>query len=339
MPELQRQLAFRTTLGATRLPSFHLSPAIARRTGGFTLIEVSIVVVIIGLAAAMIIGTTGGMLDANRRKTVRVQLDTVDTALANFVTVHKRLPCPADGSIPSGSPGAGIEAVSAGPVPAAGTCNPATQQRGVLPWVTLGLSEADATDPWNGRITYRVDPVLASSAGLMNMSNCDPAATGATGAGGICVVPAATCTGSAACTSPANFLLGKGLDVWNGRNGAAGFAQRENNRPLGSGAAYVAISHGPGRTGSYGSNGVLSPGSVPINPDDEQPNVNNQPVVLVASVTNVYRDAPLNANEVVRNNPPTPPLPPQTLTYFDDYLSHPTILAVLNRAHLGPRVH
>ncbi|HEY0061329.1 MAG TPA: prepilin-type N-terminal cleavage/methylation domain-containing protein [Telluria sp.] len=313
--------------------SFDLPPAVRHRSGGFTLIEVAIVVVIIGLAAAMLIGLTGGMLDANRRKAVRVQLDMVDTALANFVATHKRLPCPANGRIASGAVNAGVEAVTAG------ACNPISEIDGVLPWATLGLSETEATDPWNGRLTYRVDPALAGATGLMNMSQCDPAATGGTGPGGSCSIPAASCTGSASCTSPSSFLAGKGLDVWDGRNAAAGFAQRQNNRPNGSGAAYVVISHGPSRAGSYGSNGVLVATAVAsINPDDELPNMSNQAVVLNATQANVYRDAPLN--ELQQMRPATPPGQAQYyLSYFDDYLSHPTIMAVLNRANLGPRPH
>lgn len=304
---------------------------------GFTLIEMAIVIAIVGLAAVMVIKASGGMLANEKRKTVRVTLDTVDTALANFVAIHKRLPCPADGRIASGALNAGVEQVTA----ASGACNPVSQQWGVVPWVTLGLSEQDASDPWNARLTYRVDPALAGSTPLpllMNMSNCDPSATGVAVAGA-CIAPAAACTGSAACTSPANYLLGKGLDVWDGRNGVPGFNARQNNRTTGTGAAYVVISHGPGGTGAYNGRGVLQPGSVAVNRLDERPNVNNQPVVLAATTLNAYRDAPLNDNGVLWATPPGPPQPAETQLYFDDYLSHPTIMSVLNRANLGPRAH
>lgn len=305
---------------------------------GFTLIEIAMVLVIVAVAAVMVMQASTGMRDSERRKTVRLTLDTADAALANFVAAQRRLPCPADGRIASGAANAGVEQFNA----ASGTCTPVNQQHGVLPWVTLGLPEGAALDPWNARLTYRVDPALAGRAPLpllMNMSQCDPAATGAAGATGGCVPAVAPCAGSAACTSPASFLANKGLDVWDGRNGAAGFAARQNNRALGTGAAYVLIAHGPGGAGAYGTSGTLQSGSMVANVEDEGPNMNNQAIVLAATVVTAYRDAPLNDNPALKPTVPGPPQPPQALVYFDDYLSHPTIMAVLNKVNLGPRAH
>lgn len=210
---------------------------------------------------------------------------------------------------------------------ATGLCNPVNQINGVIPWVTLGISEEDATDPWNARITYRVDPQLARNLPslLMNMSNCDPAGTGGTGAGGTCQTPTPPCTGNpATCTSPTNFLANKGLDVWNGVGGAAGWANRQNNRAAGTGAAYVMISHGPSGTNAYNSGGTLQPGTIAAG-TDETPNLNNQAIPAASAQATTYRNAPLN--DVA------------TAAHFDDYLSHPTIMSVLNKVGLGPRAH
>ncbi len=306
------------------------SPA---RHAGFTLVEMAIVLVIIGLAAAMLLTAGPAMLDVQKRKAVRAQLDNIDNALARFVAVNRRLPCPTPGNFPSGSSGAGAEVV------AAGVCSPASQIMGVVPWVTLGLTEADIIDPWNGRITYRVDPALAASTLLMNMSNCDPAATGPA-TGGICVAPAAPCAGSAACTSPANFLANKGLDVWDGQNDVAGYAARQNNRAAGTGAAYVLISHGPTGTGAYSARGAnaTQPGAFTLGLHEE-PNVNGIVLALPATQNTAYRDAPLNDVRTLFVPPPGPPPPLRAEFFFDDYLSHPTIMTVLNKASLGPRAH
>lgn len=311
-----------------------------KRAGGtgFTLIEMAVVLAIVAVAAVMVLQASTGLRDAERRKAVRLNLDAADAALANFVAANRRLPCPADGRIASGAANAGVELFNA----ASGACNPVTQQHGVLPWITLGLPDNAALDPWNARLSYRVDPALAGRAPLpqlMNMSQCDPAATGPAAASGACSVPLAPCTGSAACTAPASFLLNKGLDVWDGRNGATGFAARQNNRAAGSGAAYVLISHGPGGSGAYNNSGVLQAGSATVNTEQEGPNLNNQPVVLVATIANTYRDAPLNDNPILKPTVPGPPLPPDAQLYFDDYVSHPTIMSVLDKAKLGPRAH
>ena len=310
------------------------SPPAAR---GFTLVELAIVIAIVAVAGAMVLKASGGMLETENRRAVRLTLNTVDLALANFVAANKRLPCPADGALASSAPDAGVELVAAN-----GACAPVSQVRGVIPWVTLGLSENEASDPWLARLSYRVDPALAGRAPLpplMNMSQCDPAASGPAAPSGACLSPAAPCAGSAACTSPASFLAGKGLDVWDGQNGAAGFAQRQNNRAAGTGAAYVVISHGRNGVRAYNRNGVLQPGTMPPHPQNEAPNFNNQALVLAATALDVYRDAPLNENPALQPTPPGPPVPPQTRLYADDYLSHPTIMAVLARANLGPRAH
>ena len=298
---------------------------------GFTLVEMAIVLLIIGLAAGMVLTVSGSMLDAQKRQTVRTQLDTLDTALANFVAVNKRLPCPADGTIASGMLNAGVEM----PIVPTGLCNPPLQTNGVIPWVTLGLTESGGSDPWFGRFTYRVQPALVSSlTPLMDMSNCDPAGIGAAGPGGICQTP---CVGTA-CTSPTNFLSNKGLDVWNGDPdpaSAAGWATRVNNPVLGTGAAYVIISHGPSGGGAYNYRGLLQPGSIPVGPN-ETPNLNNQAILLPPSVSpKAYRDAQLNDNGTG-----TVLIPVLVWgRHFDDYLSHPTIMSVLNKANLGPRAH
>jgi type II secretory pathway pseudopilin PulG len=313
---------------------------------GFSLVEMAMVLVIGSIAVGMIITVTLSLRDGTQRSTIRTQLDTIDTALANFVAQNKRLPCPASGAVPSGGGGVGQETLWLGPaLPSTiGSCSPNTQLDGVVPWVTLGLSEADVTDPWGGRISYRVDPALAAGSTfprLMDMSLCDPSSTGLVSPSGECKVPVSPCTGNVNCTSPTEFLRNKGLDVWDGINGAAGWALRQNNRGAGTGAAYVLISHGPSGGGAYNKNGATpQPGSV-LSGTDEAFNLNGNPLkplppapvaapgplspLPVSSLANTYRDAPLNDTA--------------TLAHFDDYLSHPTIMSVLNRANLGPRAH
>ncbi|MFZ6843872.1 type II secretion system protein [Undibacterium sp. RuTC16W] len=329
----------------------------SKLSSGFTLVEMAMVLLIIGLILGSVLSVSGSMRESQNRQLVRTQLDALDTALANFVAQNKRLPCPANGTLASNTLNAGIETLSAGPPPAAaapkGTCGPANQINGVIPWVTLGLSESDATDPWNGRFTYRVYPPLAMQAqsvgispltpvtppaGLMDMTACDPASTvsgspvpitglcgGFNAATGCtqCKPNTAPCNTAnlANCVSPTNYLANKGLDVW---NGVGAWATRQNNPAAGTGAAYVIISHGPSGRGAYNSAGNLQPGSA-VAGSNETPNLNNQALALPSALGTTYRDSELN--DVA------------SAAHFDDYLSHPTIMSVLNKANLGPRAH
>ncbi len=305
-----------------------------RKTQGFSLIELALVLLIGGLAFGMIVGVTGSLREGQQRSTIRTQLETIDTALANFVTQYKRLPCPANGAIASDSIGAGQETLSAGPPPATlppkGTCDPNNQLNGVVPWITLGLSEADITDPWGARISYRVDPALAAGSpfpALMDMSNCDPSSSVPASpfpAISACKTPVPSCTNTSGCTSPTEFLFNKGLDVWDGVNGATGWSVRQNNRGAGTGAAYVLISHGVSGTAAYNAKGLLQPGSIAAGAN-EIPNRNNSPLILPATLASTYRDAAMDDRV--------------STTHFDDYLSHPTIMTVLMKANLGPRAH
>ena len=298
-----------------------------RQQVGFALITIVAIVAIIALA----VFAKWAMSDAQRRlgKSTGVSkvLNKADLALASFVAQHRRLPCPADGRIVSGSANVGLELASC-----------ATQAHGVLPWVTLGLSEDESRDPWGARLTYRVDPALTGTAlRLMDMSNCDVSGTGSVAGGGACRSPTPTCVANpTSCTSPSTFLAGKGLDVWDGVGGAGGWASRVNNRPSGSGAAYVLISHGETGAGAYNARGVLQPGTIgliaSVPPpgtqtagDDELANFANLGLALPATLANTYRTASFS----VGINP----------KHFDDYLSHPTITEVLKKVSLQDRIH
>jgi prepilin-type N-terminal cleavage/methylation domain-containing protein len=324
-----------------------MSNHISNPSNGFTLVEMALVLVIIGLTVTMLLQVSSGMRDAQNRLLVRSELTVVDTALANFVAQNKRLPCPADGTLASGAALAGVETL----VSATGICGATavlqTQTNGVIPYVTLGLSLSNVTDPWNTLFTYRVDPQLASNVtSLMNMTNCDPVGTAiaasnpATSVGG-CITTLTTptqvtpCISSSPvgnCTSPANFLANKGLDVWNAA------INQVNNRVLGTGAAYVLISHGPNGIGAYNSNGTLQSVGSGVLGVYELPNENGKAIALPATSTTAYQDTALNDTQVV---PACTPMPcvSMSLLHFDDYLSHPTILSVLNTANLGPRAN
>jgi hypothetical protein len=254
-------------------------------------------------------------------------LAKIDLALVGFVQQNRRLPCPADGTIATGVANAGVEAA---------VCNPASETTGVVPWVTLGLAENAALDPYGNRVTYRVHPGLAvsfvGSYNAMDMTNCFN--TLGTGAVSVLapanVAPAASysqCDAAAACTNCTvscngscsdlnNVLLNNGLPV---TDGSGNWLNQPSAR---SGAAYVLIAHGPNAAGAYTTSGALSAGSGFVGTSEA---LNRNGIVLMTGsvVPQSYRDAPYNDTQAAQ--------------HFDDVTLHPTILDVLTRAKLDPR--
>ena len=279
------------------------------RRAGFTLIEVVVVMLIFAIVIAMAAAITRGITAAQKRSLSATRMQTLDAALAQFVSAQKRLPCPADGTLASSAANAGVE------MRAAGACT-GNQTGGVVPWRTLGLTENDATDGWDRRYTFRVGTSLAADSG-MDMSWCDPAGTGAgVGASNACNV-ACTSTTLGSCTPPSTFLAGKGLEV---RDVAGTVVMNPAANPH-TGAAYVIISAGETGGGGYLSSGQL--GSSTIG-DGTQEQKNYASLPLTPLVT-YYVDNALTETA--------------DATHFDDYVSRPSVLAVISKAGLGPRAH
>ena len=268
------------------------------------------------------------LMRAQQRNLVRTTapvalLTQLDAALAGFVSQHKRLPCPARGTIAATATGAGLESINL----ASGQCVPSDQADGVVPWITLGLSETAALDTWHGRISYRVQPSLANNLLLlMDMSWCDPAGAPGGGPGGAPspTLPCRSPCSTASCHHPNSYLYSKGLSVHDG--GGACLNQPSPTwpgpaaglPPLSNGAAYVLVSHGANGAGAYNMNGVLQAGSSTPG-TSELPNRNGQALVGAT----VFIDAA--------------PVSTPGAAYFDDLLSHPPLASVLERAALGPR--
>ena len=281
-----------------------------RKSRGFSLVEIAIVLAILGFVLTIGLKSTGAYLSAERRQTTVARLAGVDAALVNYVALQKRLPCPADGR-----PGAtGIEVLRL----ANGTCTVAAINNGVVPWVTLGISEAEAQDGWGNRISYRTSNAVGAALTIdnkMDMSLCNPAGGDAATA----PPPTLTCT---ATTPPLNYLKGpgRGLQVQDGAG-----VNLMDPATLATGAAYILISHGENRAGAYSSSGTIQiglppnlPPAVPLILEDMNKNRNDDP-----GYPAFFIDAPHNDSGGEAQ--------------FDDIVLRPTIMSVVTRAGLGPR--
>lgn len=263
---------------------------------------------VLGVLVTMASVVARGVTAAQKRSLTATRMATVDAAIVQYVLQQKRLPCPADGALVSTHANAGIE----GPRNAGTGCT-GTLQNGVVPWRALALTETEASDGWERRLTYRVFPILAANGG-MDMSWCDPVGTAAAGgAPNFCTNPCAADT----CTSPANFLANKGLAVQN----IAGTVLMNPAGVPNTGAAYVIISHGESGGGGFLNTGQLGTTS---SADGTEELKNYASLPYTAGVTYYVDDA---TNDTPGN------------THFDDVLSRPSILAVISKAGLAPRAH
>jgi len=145
-----------------------------KRQPGFTLVEMAMVMLIIGLLLGGLMPTLSAQMEAQRVSETRKQLEEVQQALMGYALANGRLPCPADPAIATGQANAGLEATTGSG--SAMTCTNVANNaaRGVLPWATLGVPETDA---WGNRYTYRVSRDFADALGSATYGSCTPSPT------------------------------------------------------------------------------------------------------------------------------------------------------------------
>lgn len=130
-----------------------------RKFAGFSLVEMAIVLMIVGLLLGGLIPTLSSQMETQNISETRRQMNDIREALAGFAMINGRLPCPANGTTAAGSElvtGSGAAAVC-------------TLSQGVLPWATLGANETDA---WGRRFTYRVAANFADGADGTGATTC-----------------------------------------------------------------------------------------------------------------------------------------------------------------------
>lgn len=127
------------------------SPARPRHHAGFSLVELTIVLVVVALLSGGLMLSLSSQRDQAQNRDAQQQLDLVRDALFGFAMSTGRLPCPADPVLTTDN-GGGKEAFACLPADCSGdrTCS---LEHGVIPWQGLGLQEAD---PWGNRLTYFV---------------------------------------------------------------------------------------------------------------------------------------------------------------------------------------
>jgi len=125
---------------------------------GFSLIELSMVMIIGGILLAGAISIGSAQLENARISSTQKKQEAIKTALINFMSRYKRLPCPSIATLSEGASGYGEEAAGEG------VCTGTTRilggaprnVRGIVPWKALGLTDDEGQDAFYRRFTYQV---------------------------------------------------------------------------------------------------------------------------------------------------------------------------------------
>lgn len=142
-----------------------------RKATGFTLVEIAMVLMIIGILLGGLLPTLSAQIDSQRISKTQKQLNEIKDAITGFAVINGRLPMPACGTIATGQTNAGIELDPALPASAA-LCTSGVGDISVIPWTTLGIDETDA---WGRRFTYSVTPAYADSTDGTGVATCTTA--------------------------------------------------------------------------------------------------------------------------------------------------------------------
>lgn len=198
--------------------------------GGFTLIEMAIVLVVIGLVFTGASKVVGPLLDRDRSEVTRKHMNAAEDALRVYVMRFGCLPCPADGALPSdaGLPDNNHGRAFAGGAVVAGDCAPAAAvcqaADGAVPWRTLGISEEEASDGWGTRLRYAVAAgTPCGTATLTETGGMQRCAGSSYPAGGISV-DNLDIAGGPETTTAAYVLFSVGRDRAGGRRQTSGVA-------------------------------------------------------------------------------------------------------------------
>lgn len=212
---------------------------------GFTLVEMAIVLMIVGLLLGGLLPTLSSQVEQRRASETNKQLDEIKGALIGYAVINGRLPCPAS---PTSN---GVES----PV---GGANCSNFYNGFVPAATLGLSGTDssgyAVDSWGNRIHYAVTSWSSTTPSVNNVFTTanGMSTVGISNLSPNLLVCSTASTSSSSC-SVANSALtsppGVPVVIYstgkNGGYGGSGIDEAENPNPISGDNDRVFVSHTP----------------------------------------------------------------------------------------------
>ncbi len=209
---------------------------------GFTLAEMAVVLVVMGLVIMTVFPALASMRQAQQQALTQSNLRSLMTATAAFVQANGCLPCPA---VPGGT---GSNFGRLGYSSSSTVCGACPSAQGIPPFVALGVPPSTARDGWGHWMTMRVDTGLTnpSPAAAPPTAPC----TAADAADGTCASSEIGFSAKGLCKKGTSAAI---LSVTSLTPGETGATQR---------ASVVFVSHGQAGYGSYAAtpktkNGIL----------------------------------------------------------------------------------
>ncbi len=143
-------------------------PCRFRHAAGFSMLELSVVLIIIAMVTSALLSLGTQTTMESRREITLTRMQSIAQALGTYALRHKSLPCPFDGSLRSNdATAANIRYGRASNIPpvTAGNYSDACPNTtlvggisiGALPFISLQLGDEYLVDGWNRRFTYAVD--------------------------------------------------------------------------------------------------------------------------------------------------------------------------------------
>ena len=141
----------------------------------FTLVEMAMVVLIIGIVMLTVFPALTGLRAAAQRTATEANMQSVLRAIAIYAQTNGCLPCPTPANTPAASFGQ-VRGDSA-----ANRCGTCSVPEGIPPFIALGIPQHQAKDGWGRWLTLRIDPNLTIDCTNKSLPNyalyCSPDTT------------------------------------------------------------------------------------------------------------------------------------------------------------------
>jgi prepilin-type N-terminal cleavage/methylation domain-containing protein len=131
------------------------------RTRGFTLIEMAIVLVVIGLVVGAGLTAVSPIIAGTKTTATRTKMERIEAALLVHAIRNSCLPCPATTNSATGASTFVTETANCD-----ANATPCTVEFGVVPWQELELPLDDILDGYNYRIGYGIARAIAGTSGM-----------------------------------------------------------------------------------------------------------------------------------------------------------------------------